>query len=184
MVESNKEELQLELNDLFNLFEVSDIIVKHTEIDEKNKITNEFRYIKDGQEKPYSFTYDMDNSLSDLRKKSLRKRMVKNQLYKILSENLNKTLPWGSLTGVRPTKLARDLIDYGEMKDYLVAEILERDYYVSHKKAELVASILRNQKCIIRNDNLVDLYINIPICPTRCVYCSFISSELSRVGQS
>lgn len=181
MVESNKEELQLELNDLFNLFEVSDIIVKHTEIDEKNKITNEFRYIKDGQEKPYSFTYDMDNSLSDLRKKSLRKRMVKNQLYKILSENLNKTLPWGSLTGVRPTKLARDLIDYGEMKDYLVAEILERDYYVSHKKAELVASILRNQKCIIRNDNLVDLYINIPICPTRCVYCSFISSELSRV---
>ncbi len=181
MVESNKEELQLELNDLFNLFEVSDIIVKHTEIDEKNKITNEFRYIKDGQEKSYSFTYDMDNSLSNLRKKSLRKRMVKNQLYKILSENLNKTLPWGSLTGVRPTKLARDLIDYGEMKDYLVAEILERDYYVSHKKAELVASILRNQKCIIRNDNLVDLYINIPICPTRCVYCSFISSELSRV---
>ena len=181
MVESNKEELQLELNDLFNLFEVSDIIVKHIEIDEKNKITNEFRYIKDGQEKSYSFTYDMENSLSDLRKKSLRKRMVKNQLYKILSENLNKTLPWGSLTGVRPTKLARDLIDYGEMKDYLVAEILERDYYVSHKKAELVASILRNQKCIIRNDNLVDLYINIPICPTRCVYCSFISSELSRV---
>ena len=181
MVESNKEELQLELNDLFNLFEVSDIIVKHTEIDEKNKITNEFRYIKDGQEKSYSFTYDMDNSLSDLRKKSLRKRMVKNQLYKILSENLNKTLPWGALTGVRPTKLARDLIDYGEMKDYLVAEILERDYYVSHKKAELVASILRNQKCIIRNDNLVDLYINIPICPTRCVYCSFISSELGRV---
>lgn len=181
MVESNKEELQLELNDLFNLFEVSDIIVKHIEIDEKNKITNEFRYIKDGQEKSYSFTYDMDNSLSNLRKKSLRKRMVKNQLYKILSENLNKTLPWGSLTGVRTTKLARDLIDYGEMKDYLVAEILERDYYVSHKKAELVASILRNQKCIIRNDNLVDLYINIPICPTRCVYCSFISSELSRV---
>lgn len=181
MVESNKEELQLELNDLFNLFEVSDIIVKHIEIDEKNKITNEFRYIKDGQEKSYSFTYDMENSLSDLRKKSLRKRMVKNQLYKILSENLNKTLPWGALTGVRPTKLARDLIDYGEMKDYLVAEILERDYYVSHKKAELVASILRNQKCIIRNDNLVDLYINIPICPTRCVYCSFISSELSRV---
>lgn len=181
MVESNKEELQLELNDLFNFFVVSDIIVKHTEIDEKNKITNEFRYIKDGQEKSYSFTYDMDNSLSDLRKKSLRKRMVKNQLYKILSENLNKILPWGSLTGVRPTKLARDLIDYGEMKDYLVAEILERDYYVSHKKAELVASILRNQKCIIRNDNLVDLYINIPICPTRCVYCSFISSELSRV---
>ena len=98
-----------------------------------------------------------------------------------MSKSLNKTLPWGSLTGVRPTKFARDLIEYGEMKEHLVSEVLQRDYYVSKDKAELVAAILKNQKCIIRNDNLIDLYINIPICPTRCLYCSFISSEIERV---
>lgn len=182
MINSNKEDIKLELENLYALFEPSeDITIEHIEIEDGNKITNEFKYNSNTFNKNYSFSYVLDNDLSDLRKKSYKKRMVKNQLYKIMSENLKKTLPWGSLTGVRPTKLARDLIDYGEMKDYLVAEILERDYYVSPKKAELVASILRNQKCIIRNDNLIDLYINIPICPTRCIYCSFISSELERV---
>ena len=182
MVISNKEEMQLELSDLFNLFEPSEnITVTHNEREEGDKVINDFKYSSGEKEKEYSFSFTLDNDLTELRKKSLKKRMAKNELYKILSENLNKTLPWGSLTGVRPTKLARDLIEYGEMKDYLVAELLERDYFVSPKRAELVANILKNQKCIIRNDNLIDLYINIPICPTRCVYCSFISSELERV---
>ena len=86
------------------------------------------------------------------------------------------------MTGVRPTKFARDLIEYGEIKEsYLVPEILNRDYFVSMDKGRLVGQIIKNQKGIIKNDNLIDIYINIPICPTRCVYCSFISSELSKV---
>ena len=67
--------------------------------------------------------------------------MANNHLYKVLSKEYNKTLPWGSLTGVRPTKLARDLISYGEMKEHLVAELLSRDYFVSKEKAELATAI-------------------------------------------
>lgn len=182
MVTTNKEELLVCLQDLCNLFNVGeDIKIEHREIDNIDKITNEFTFASSDVTHNYSWTYDIDKSLSELRKKSLRKRKVANELYQVLSKELNTTLPWGSLTGVRPTKLARDLIEYGEMKEHLVAEILERDYFVSKDKAELVASILKNQKCIIRNDNLIDIYVNIPICPTRCVYCSFISSELERV---
>lgn len=182
MVTTNKEELLICLQDLCNLFNVGeDIKIEHREIDNIDKITNEFTFASSDVTHNYSWTYDIDKSLSELRKKSLRKRKVANELYQVLSKELNTTLPWGSLTGVRPTKLARDLIEYGEMKEHLVAEILERDYFVSKDKAELVASILKNQKCIIRNDNLIDIYVNIPICPTRCVYCSFISSELDRV---
>ncbi len=182
MVKTNCSDLEIDLNDLLMLFNnASDVNVEHIERQEQNKITNDFKVIYNGQEQSYSYFYTYEEHISPLHKKSLRKRMVKNQLYSILSKLLNQTLPWGSLTGIRPTKLARDLIDYGEMKDYLVAEILEREYFVSSKKAELVASIMRNQKCIIRNDNLIDLYINIPICPTRCIYCSFISSEIDRV---
>ena len=182
MVKTNCSDLEIDLNDLLMLFNnASDVNVEHTERQDQNKITNDFKVSYNGQEQSYSYFYTYEEHISPLHKKSLRKRMVKNQLYSILSKLLNQTLPWGSLTGIRPTKLARDLIDYGEMKDYLVAEILEREYFVSSKKAELVASIMRNQKCIIRNDNLIDLYINIPICPTRCIYCSFISSEIDRV---
>ncbi|MDD4816258.1 MAG: coproporphyrinogen dehydrogenase HemZ [Clostridia bacterium] len=93
----------------------------------------------------------------------------------------NKTnLPWGTLTGVRPTKLAYKLISQG-LDPAFLTESLMQNYGIRLDKANLVARILKNQKCIIRNDNLVNLYINIPICPSRCVYCSFISSEIGKV---
>ncbi len=180
MVITAKDDMRLELQALLDFFGC-DATVELEEIEEGDKITNKFRFTSQDVTHFYEYTFNIDASLTDLNKKSLRKRITKNQFYSILSKELNKTLPWGSLTGVRPTKLARDLIEYGEMKEYLVAELLQRDYFLSKDKAELVANILKNQRCIIRNDNLVDLYVNIPICPTRCIYCSFISSELDKV---
>ncbi len=182
MITTNKEELLVAMQDLCNLFGVNEsIVINHTENIVEDEVTNNFYYKEKDKEDTYSYSYKLNPSFSDLYKKSIRKRFVNNQLYQILSKELNKTLPWGSLTGVRPTKLARDLIEYGEMKSHLVSEILQKDYFVSKEKAELVANVIKNQKCIIRNDNLIDLYVNIPICPTRCVYCSFISSEIGAV---
>lgn len=182
MIKTNKEEYLTELEDLVKLFSIKEPIeIEHIETNTAQLYQNNFTVIYKNIERKYQYSFKLDLSLSSLRQKSYRKRMVKNHLYLILSSLLNKKLPWGSLTGVRPTKFARDLIEYGEAKDYLISEVLQRDYFVSKDKAELVNNILKNQKCIIRNDNLVDLYINIPICPTRCSYCSFISSELVKV---
>lgn len=110
------------------------------------------------------------------------KRLAKVCVYKAMSSWQKKEMPWGSLTGIRPTKLAHDLIKDG-VPEHLIKETLIKDFLVSVKKADMVAKILKNQRCIIRNDNLVDLYINIPFCPTRCSYCSFISSELKYVEE-
>lgn len=182
IVSTNEEQYQTELQDLCKLFgEYEDIEIDHVEEIEEQNITDFFTLKRNEEIKKYSFSYKLDLSLPVLRQKSYKKRMIKNFLYQILSSYLNKTLPWGSLTGVRPTKFARDLIEYGEIKEHLVAECLEKDYYVSKEKAKLVANILKNQKCIIRNDNLIDIYVNVPICPSRCLYCSFISSEIGRV---
>lgn len=182
MIKTNKEEYLTDLEDLLKLFSVKDQIeIEHVETAVVELYQNSFTVVYKNIERKFQYSFKLDLSLSLLRQKSYKKRMVKNHLYLILSSLLNKKLPWGSLTGVRPTKFARDLIEYGEAKDYLISEVLQRDYYLSKEKAELVSNILKNQKCIIRNDNLVDLYINIPICPTRCTYCSFISNELVKV---
>lgn len=182
IVSTNKEEYLVELQDLCKLFGYdASISLKHEETQIGNNIKDEFVFKSENVEHNYNFSYDLKPEMNELRIKSYKKRMVKNHLYKILAQELNKKLPWGSLTGVRPTKFARDLVEYGEMKPHLIAESLERDYFVSKEKARLVPMILKNQKCIIRNDNLIDLYVNIPICPTRCLYCSFISNELVRV---
>ena len=116
-------------------------------------------------------------------KKYLKKEKSdeKRALYLALSSALGKTFEWGSLTGVRPTKLAYDLLSTGTEK-HLLKETLIRDYNLSENKAKLVRDVISNQNCIIKNDNLVDFFVNIPICPSRCKYCSFISSE--KIGRA
>lgn len=183
MVSTNREEYLIELQDLIKLFGLKEdeINVYHNESQIGNRIKNDFVIEYQNQKIEKNYEYIIDMTLNVLRNKSYRKRMVKNHLYLILTSVTNKTLVWGSLTGVRPTKFARDLIMNNEVREHLIEECLEREYYVQKSRAKLVNMILKNQKCIIRNDNLIDLYVNIPICPTRCLYCSFISSEESRV---
>ena len=172
------EDLEKDMQDLVNLF-YDDCPFSIVQNKKKNGQTITSK-IELGDEKKRVFikTFDIPTNLNALQEKSLLKRNFKNQLYEILSSETKKTLPWGSLTGVRPTKFARDLVEKGEIKPHLLTETLTGQYHVSSEKAKLVGQILANQKCVIKNDNLVDLFINIPICPTRCNYCSFISNEL------
>ncbi len=181
-IKTNKQDLELDIIDLCNLFNPNaEITIEHEEIDLECRIINKIVLIDGDESVNYEFDYNYDKSLSALQKKSLRKKEIKNHLYDVLSKKFNKTLPWGSLTGVRPTKFARDLIENGQVKEHLIADALEKQYRLRKDKARLTSMILKNQRCIIRNDNLVDLYVNIPICPSRCLYCSFISNELGRV---
>lgn len=172
-------DVEKDMQDLVNLF--------YDEDDCSFSLRHE--YVQDGENlESYIFVdnkkFYMDfqvKTKSELLKKSMIKRHFKNHLYEVLSEISGKTLPWGSLTGVRPTKFARDLVERGEIKSHLISETLIKEYHVSSEKAKLAVQILNNQKCIIKNDKLIDLFVNIPICPTRCNYCSFISNELCKV---
>lgn len=174
-------DIEKDMQDLVNLFYSEDDC--SFSIDHKSQEDGEnFKSILTIGDKVFEKDFVIEKGTSELLKKSLRKRNFKNHLYEVLSEISGKSLPWGSLTGVRPTKFARDLVERGEVKPHLIGETLVRDYHLSSEKAKLVVQILQNQNCIIKNDKLIDLFINIPICPTRCNYCSFISNELCTVA--
>lgn len=177
-------EVEKDMQDLVNLFyeeEDCSFSVEHKSAKEGQTLISTILIGSGPDEKKYIKNFILPADVDALLEKSLTKRHFKNHLYEVLSETSKKALPWGSLTGVRPTKFARDMVERGEIKPHLISEVLVRDYHVSSEKARLVVQILKNQKCIIKNDKLVDLFINIPVCPSRCNYCSFISSELSRV---
>lgn len=181
----NNVDLEKDMQDLVNLFydeEDCPFSVEHNLENNENEYISTIFVGSGDDAKKYIKNFTINSNASDLLRKSLIKRHCKNHLYEVLSYVSKKSLPWGSLTGVRPTKFARDLVERGEIKPHLISEVLVRDYHVSSEKAKLVVQILKNQKCIIKNDKLVDLFINIPICPTRCNYCSFISNELCTVA--
>lgn len=173
------EDFEKDMQDLVNLFYQEDdrpFSLSHSFKIDGADVESEIKINETNE--TFLNVFSLPRDFDDLRKKSFLKRNFKNQLYDILKKKTNKELPWGSLTGVRPTKFARDLVERGEVKQHLITETLVRDYHVSLEKAKLAVQIINNQNCIIKNDKLVDLFINIPICPTRCNYCSFISNEL------
>lgn len=82
--------------------------------------------------------------------------------------------PWGILTGVRPAKLVRILLDEGRTEAE-VRRILKDTYLVEDDKIDLSVSVALEEGKHPRNRGDVCVYIGIPFCPTRCAYCSFIS---------
>ncbi len=177
-------DVEKDMQDLVNLFyeeEDCPFSIQHSSEEDGHSVISKVVLQISDKPKQYIKQFSLPNDVSELLRKSLIKRHFKNHLYEVLTIVAKKALPWGSLTGVRPTKFARDLVERGEIKPHLISETLVRDYHVSSEKAKLVVQILQNQNCIIKNDKMLDLFINIPICPTRCNYCSFISNELCTV---
>lgn len=110
---------------------------------------------------------------------------IKRKLYEVLSDITGAEMPWGTLTGVRPLKLAFQIalsLSYGdETTDQKIgrtrAEMKDK-YLISDSKLDLLMDILRYQlDNVPAPDTCEDsLYVGIPFCPTRCSYCSFASN--------
>lgn len=112
----------------------------------------------------------------------LSKNQIKQELYKKLSKITGKTPKWGIHTGVRPIKLVCELFDKYNENEEAVFDELSGIYLFSEQKLSLALDIARLQRRILSpaSHNSVGLYIGIPFCPTRCLYCSFTSNELKR----
>jgi len=89
---------------------------------------------------------------------------------------------WGMLIGVRPSKVASEMLNAGLSKTK-VKKILNTDYMVIPKKASLATDIAVTEKRIVGEGTTKDcsVYISIPFCPTRCTYCSFVSYTSKRL---
>ena len=113
--------------------------------------------------------YDIDVSVS--------KNDLKKNIYRMLSLETKRELPWGNLTGIRPTRIVMNLIEQ-DMSDEEIFKYMKDNYYTSDEKTALSLSIAHREKEILKNidyDNGYSLYIGIPFCPTTCLYCSFTS---------
>ena len=97
---------------------------------------------------------------------------------------VNADLPWGILTGVRPAKIVHRLLDQGEAPDS-IQRYLQSRYGVSVGKASLLTEVAVNNHRFVptpadceQERRKVSLYLGIPYCASRCVYCSFPSALL------
>ena len=109
-----------------------------------------------------------------------RKRQVKMALYGLLKQMTKMDLPWGALTGIRPTRLLYEAMDAGMDMNAARKHVMD-EFDVSADRADLLCEIAGMQKGIrVPEKDSYDLYIGIPFCKSRCSYCSFSSGEIGR----
>lgn len=120
-------------------------------------------------------TPDIDN----LSKKEMHE-VFKESFYKELQKMTKKSLPWGYLTGVRPSKIAYTMLEEGAEREDIIKEFTDK-HFASGNKAELALCVAERERDILREidyKNGYSLYIGIPFCPSICLYCSFSSYSL------
>lgn len=142
------------------------------EYGEKVKIRLKFA----GKEQEDFLSYD------ETEDRKIRKNKLKQVLYKLLVQETGQALPWGNLTGIRPTKIAMGLIESG-MSNAQTAEYMRNTYFTSNEKTALAIAIANRERDILKDidyEKGYSLYVGIPFCPSICLYCSFSSSPLER----
>ncbi|MBO4845030.1 MAG: coproporphyrinogen dehydrogenase HemZ [Lachnospiraceae bacterium] len=117
------------------------------------------------------------SEVSEISDRPEYKNNLKKALYESLSEYTGRKLPWGTLTGIRPTKIAVTQLEKG-ISDDEVRKYYKDVYLTSDQKADLSIEIAHREIDILSSihyDEGYSLYIGIPFCPTTCLYCSFTS---------
>lgn len=113
--------------------------------------------------------------------------VYKGFLYDFLSEYFDKQLEWGILTGIKPVKMVQKYLkqgwDLSKIKDRF------RTYYrVSDDRTDLLINIAKKQSEFILGEfndmgqRRISVYVGIPLCPSKCDYCSFVSTIVDKNG--
>ena len=181
---TNVNNLSSELIDVAKLFiregtfefcdDVSDADICHIFNQENDVIKNVCTFC----DVEYVNSFTLPSECDGIEKKRLIKRYAKLCVYFCLVKKFNLHMPWGALTGIRPTKLAWELTKQGE--DF--KKVFKNTFDVSDKKIALAESILTVQKDFrTYADDLVDIYVGIPFCASRCSYCSFTGGEITKM---
>ncbi|MBR5439765.1 MAG: coproporphyrinogen dehydrogenase HemZ [Clostridia bacterium] len=169
MIETNRLDYKKDLEEVAVMFDGGDAVkVAHTQQTIGNTFIDE--YLVDGT--LYRFKNErVTSGLLEL--KRFEKRFSKLGLYSIFKQRFNAQFEWGALTGIRPVKMAYSALDFEkEFKEV---------FDVMPKKIELVKDIIETQRGLIdKNSEYDGLFVGIPFCPSRCTYCSFISSEIAK----
>ena len=154
--------------------------VVHTE-----RIENGVRFCRVEMNGAYTGAYEKSLAVSNdpLLEKRYHKRLIKQCLYEVMKQVTGRTPPWGSLTGIRPTRLIYEGMSRGLTVEE-AAEEVRKTFDIVPEKAALLREIVEVQAQMGEpGEKDVDLYVGIPFCVSRCAYCSFLSGEVGKGKQ-
>lgn len=118
--------------------------------------------------------------ISETEDRKGRKNHVKKLVYRSLVTLTGRKLPWGNLSGIRPTKIPMHMLEEGR-SNVEIAQYMRDTYDTSPEKTALAITIVNRERDILKEidyEQGYSLYVGIPFCPSICLYCSFGSHVL------
>ena len=139
-------------------------------------------YIEDNEGAPEDRTVSFASVKPDFTNRFEAKNLIKRTLYSLLRTRTGTELPWGTLTGIRPTKIALTKLQEGRDARW-IRDYMRETYCTSDEKISLALDVAKRELALLEPVNYekgYSLYIGIPFCPTTCLYCSFTSYPISK----
>ena len=153
------------------------------ETQEEDDAAKEETVAQDHENRAMKEKMALDGSVQvDFEDRKKTKNELKQQLYYLLTVYAGKTLPWGTLTGIRPTKIPMELLEEGKSEGE-IRSYMKETYLASDEKIELSLSVAKRELELLSRidyENGCSLYVGIPFCPSTCLYCSFTSYPLAK----
>ena len=153
------------------------------ETQEEDDAAKEETVAQDHENRAMKEKMALDGSVQvDFEDRKKTKNELKQQLYYLLTVYAGKTLPWGTLTGIRPTKIPMELLEEGKSEGE-IRSYMKETYLASDEKIELSLSVAKRELELLSRidyENGYSLYVGIPFCPSTCLYCSFTSYPLAK----
>ena len=118
---------------------------------------------------------------TDFEKEGQRRHAMARCFFLAARDVTGATPPWGMLTGVRPDKPVTWALAEGKSPEE-ARKMLEEEYFVTPERSALALETGETALRAIRrlSPRDIDVYVGIPFCPTRCVYCSFVSQSVEK----
>ncbi|WP_195613044.1 coproporphyrinogen dehydrogenase HemZ [[Clostridium] symbiosum] len=139
-------------------------------------------YIEDNEGAPEDRTVSFASVKPDFTNRFEAKNLIKRTLYSLLRTRTGTELPWGTLTGIRPTKIALTKLQEGRDARW-IRDYMRETYCTSDEKISLALDVAKRELALLEPVNYekgYSLYIGIPFCPTTCLYCSFTSFPIGK----
>ncbi len=173
-------------SEMIKVYEQNEQRTEANASDQETKLTLELELKQDRFELSIALKGESQIRNSHNLTENLAKPQYKNEMKRYLYSNISKLthqeLPWGILTGIRPTKLVYDLIEQGVDEEEIYRH-MKKEYLCSEEKIAMSIEIANRELKLLKDmdyQNGYSLYIGIPFCPSTCLYCSFTSYSVEK----
>ena len=171
-------ERKIKLNDFKYRYDVYQMFNIYFPLDEIKFSEEDGEYIITIDSEGVTFNYCDINLKEIFSEDEYLKETIKKLIFKALAGITGETYPWGTLVGIRPSKIALKLLREGKSEEEVIGEF-HKKHLALREKAELCIEVAEfEEKFVNKDEKTVAIYIGMAFCPTRCLYCSFAANPI------